>query len=51
MANATYDALWRQAINELSEQLNVEGADGDDNNEGGNQVRRVIEIILQCDVR
>ena len=32
MANATYDALWQQAIGELGEQLHVEGADdGDDN--------------------
>lgn len=31
MANATYDALWAQAVSELGEQLHVEGADdGDD---------------------
>lgn len=27
MANATYDNLWQQAVDELSEQLHVEGVD------------------------
>jgi len=27
MANALYDAMWQQAMGELSEQLNVEGAE------------------------
>ena len=27
MANAMYDAMWHQAMGELSEQLNVEGAE------------------------
>jgi hypothetical protein len=27
MANAMYDAIWQQAMGELSEQLNVEGAE------------------------
>lgn len=31
MANVTYDALWQQAMGELSEQLHVEGAEDDEN--------------------
>ena len=27
MANASYDAMWQQAIGELAEQLHVEGVD------------------------
>jgi hypothetical protein len=37
MANATYDNLWQQAISELSEQLNVEGADDEDDNGSGDK--------------
>lgn len=39
MANATYDNLWQQAIEELEEQLHVEGAE--DDNEGG-EVKEVM---------
>ena len=35
MANSTYDNLWNQAIGELSEQLNVEGADEEGGEDGG----------------
>ncbi len=38
MANATYDALWQEAVGELGEQLHVEGAD-DGEDEGGGNVR------------
>jgi hypothetical protein len=38
MANATYDNLWQQAVAELSEQLNVEGADDEQQEEGGKEV-------------
>jgi hypothetical protein len=34
MANATYDNLWQQAVAELGEQLNVEGADEEDGENG-----------------
>lgn len=35
MSNATYDALWQQAISELDEQLHVEGADDGEVTEEG----------------
>lgn len=38
MANATYDNQWQQAIEELEEQLHVEGAEDD---EGGGDVKEV----------
>lgn len=51
MANATYDALWQQAIAELDEQLNVEGSADQDpaEIEAENEVRNcaTINIILQ----
>ena len=40
MANATYDALWAQAVSELGEQLHVEGAD-DGEDELGETAREV----------
>jgi hypothetical protein len=38
MANATYDNLWQQAVAELSEQLNVEGADDEQGDDGEKEV-------------
>lgn len=37
MANATYDNLWQQAVAELGEQLNVEGADEEGEEENGDK--------------
>jgi hypothetical protein len=43
MANATYDNLWQQAVSELGEQLNVEGADeGEDGLGDTSDVRQII---------
>lgn len=45
MANAMYDAMWQQAMGDLSEQLNVEGAedlDDDVNLEEVHEVRRAM---------
>ena len=43
MANATYDNMWQQAMGELSEQLNVEGVE--ENEDAGQQNSNVISKL------
>ena len=38
MANATFDAMWQDAMGELGEQLHVEGVDEDEDGGGGGGV-------------
>lgn len=41
MANAMYDAMWQQAMGDLSEQLNVEGAEDLDDDVNLEEVHEV----------
>ena len=45
MANATFDAMWQDAMGDLGEQLHVEGVDGDDD-EGGGTVRNGVRLYI-----
>lgn len=48
MANATYDNLWQQAVAELGEQLNVEGADDEEENGEKDDVRYYQPFTSLC---
>jgi hypothetical protein len=46
MANATFDAMWQDAMGDLGEQLHVEGVDGDDDEGGGGTVRNTVRLFI-----
>ena len=48
MANATYEIMWRDAMGDLNEQLNVEGVEEEEDlaNQGADGLKSVRHLVI-----